>query len=84
MSIVDSRVLCCFEDHVVIQKNKQEHRYKYKKYLIPLEDDQPFQNNEEVVIISDYDFENLRKVIKKLRKDKKDLEEQLKKLKLEN
>jgi hypothetical protein len=73
MRIIESRVRSCIEEHVIIDKKMRERRFKYKRYNIPLNDDQPFQEDEAVKIISSNDFLTIQRMVKELRDDKKAL-----------
>lgn len=56
MRIIESRVRSCIEEHIIIDKKMREHRFKYKRYNILLNDDQPFKEDEAVKIISTDDL----------------------------
>jgi hypothetical protein len=51
MRIIESRVRSCIEEHIIIDKKMKERKFKYKRYHIPLNDDQPFLEDETVVIL---------------------------------
>jgi hypothetical protein len=70
MMIIESRVRSCIEEHVIIDKKMRERRLKYKRYNIPLNNDQPFQEDEAVKIISTDDFLKIQRMVKELKGDK--------------
>lgn len=77
MKIVDSRVRTCFEENLVAYKNKTPRTIKYKSYLILLDEKQPFVEDEEVKILSESDFELIRKMCRDLKRDKDNLLKQM-------
>jgi hypothetical protein len=70
MRIIESRVRSCIEEHVIIDKKMRERRFKYKRYNIPLNDDQPFREDEAVKIISLDNLLTIQRMMKELRDDK--------------
>lgn len=83
MHIVKAKVRKCFGERIFLDKMMTEHRWRYRKYLIILDDDQPFQNDAIVKIIDENDFEEIKNLLKKLTEDKSLLKNQLKDLKME-
>jgi hypothetical protein len=70
MRIIESRVRSCIEEHIIMDKKMRERRFKYKRYNIPLNDDQPFQEDEAVRIISLEDLLTIQRMVKELKEDK--------------
>lgn len=83
MYIVEAKVRKCFGERVILDKMMNEHMWRYRKYLILLEDDQPFENDARVKIITASDFEEIRNMLKQLTEEKSLLKSQLKDLKKE-
>ena len=70
MRIIESRVRSCIEEHIIIDKKMRECKFKYKRYNISLNDDQPFQEDETLKIISSDDFLIIQRMVKELKEDK--------------
>lgn len=83
MHIIEAKVRKCFGERVFLDKMMNEHRWRYRKYLIVLEDDQPFDPDAKVKIITENDFEEIKNMLKQLTEDKSLLKRQLKDLKKE-
>jgi DNA integrity scanning protein DisA with diadenylate cyclase activity len=83
LHVIEAKVRKCFGEKVVLDKKMMEHRWRYRKYMILLEDDQPFENHESVKIICKSDFEEIRSMVKGLGDDKNHLKCQVEDLKME-
>lgn len=70
-------IKACREEYIYLDKKLRERRYKVEKYIITLDEKSPFKNGEEITIISTKDYKLLVGAIKKLKKDKNSLMEQL-------
>ncbi len=83
MNVIEARVRKCFGERIVLDKKMREHKWRYRKYMILLEDDQPFTSDESVKIMNNDDFEEIRRMVKGLKNDKNHLKGPLKDLKME-
>ncbi|MDZ4172832.1 MAG: hypothetical protein U1C19_11785 [Methanobacteriaceae archaeon] len=72
-----TRVKSCSEEYKYYDKKLRERSYKLDKYIIVLEDKAPFKDFDEIIVISEEDFQKMVQAIKKLKNDKKDLLDQL-------
>jgi len=73
MKKATSRVRSCLEETFKIDGKMRIRTFKQEKSMVPLKDDHPFQENEEVIIISPKDCETILFMIKELEHDKKHL-----------
>lgn len=83
MHIVEAKVRKCYGEKVLLDKMMNEHRWRYRKFMILLDDDQPFKSDARVKIITESDYEEIRNMLKQLTEDKSLLKRQLKDLKKE-
>lgn len=58
----------------------RERRIETEKYIIQLDDTNPFQADDFVKVVNKKDFEKLGSIIQSLRKERKDLQDKNKKL----
>jgi hypothetical protein len=77
VKIVSSRVRCCVEESHIMDKKMRKRTFKYKKFMIPLSEDQPIQEDEEIKIMSEEDFILIQQICKELRDDKNNLLKQV-------
>lgn len=82
LKVIEARVRKCFGERIILDKKMREHRWKYHKYIITLDDNNPFQPDQQVKIMSNEDFEDIRKMVKQLRDEKDELQKQLQEQKL--
>jgi hypothetical protein len=80
MKIVGSRIRCCIEESQILDKKMRKRTFKYKKFMVPLSEDQPFQEDEEVKIMTEEDFRLIQRICKELREDKLNLLKQVENL----
>lgn len=81
LKVIEARVRKCFGERIILDKKMREHRWKYHKYIITLDDNNPFQPDQCVKIMSDEDFEDIRIMVKQLRDEKKEQQKQIDKQK---
>ncbi|MCK9150603.1 hypothetical protein [Methanobacterium alcaliphilum] len=82
MKSYESCVKSCSEEYTYYDKKLRERRYKFDKNIIVLDDNAPFTKGEIVRIMSEKDFQLLFEALKKLKKDKNDLINQIDNLKI--
>lgn len=81
MNIIRGRICTTIQQSELKIKNGPPRILKYERFMILLDDDQPFKVGEEVRIIGAEDFTHLQDLARDLRDDKKRLTEQLELLK---
>lgn len=81
MRVIEARIRKCFGERIILDKKMREHRWKYHKYIITLDDNNPFQPDQSVKIMSTEDFEDIRRMVKQLRDKKKEQKEEINQLK---
>jgi hypothetical protein len=77
MKIVSGQILVAVQEFTLKMKSERDQQVKINKYMILLDDEHPFHNDEPVQVVSREDFLQLQKRAKELRDDKQDLEHQL-------
>ena len=77
MKVYESRVRKCKDVSIIIDKKMRERRMEYEKYIIPLSDNNPFDVDEFVKIVSKNDFDKLGDMIKSLRNERNLLQQQV-------
>lgn len=43
LRVIEARIRKCFGERIILDKKMREHRWKYHKYVITLDDNNPFQ-----------------------------------------
>jgi hypothetical protein len=84
LNIIQTKVRKFFGEKIVIDKNMKEHRWKYRKYTIIIDDDQNFTDDESTQITCNNDFEEITHVIKGLKNDVNYFNIELNDIKMEN
>lgn len=82
MKIVDSRVKKCKDITIIIDKKMRQRKIEMERFMIPLNDNNPFQADDFVKIISKDDFEKIGSYLKALKHEKNQLNEEIKDLRL--
>lgn len=77
MKVYESRVRKCKGVSIIIDKTMRERRMEYEKYIIPLSDNNPFEVDEFVKIVSKSDFEKLGEMVKSLKNERDQLNQSL-------
>jgi predicted nucleic acid-binding Zn-ribbon protein len=80
MKIADSRVKKCKDITIIIDKKMRQRKIEMERFIIPLNDNNPFQVYDFVKIISKDDFEKLGSYIKALKHEKNLLNDKVKEL----
>jgi hypothetical protein len=70
MNMTDARVRKCKNVSILIDKKMREHRIEHDKYIIMLDENNPFIKDEQVKIISKADFEKLGGMLKSLKNER--------------
>ncbi|MGF7117604.1 hypothetical protein [Methanobacterium oryzae] len=77
LRIVEGRVRSCLEEHIIFDKKLRKRSYRLHKFMIPLNDNHPFTDDESVVVISKEDYDKLKANIIKIKDIKRNLEIQI-------
>ena len=77
MNMTDARVRKCKNVSILIDKKMRERRIEHDKYIIMLDENTPFEKDEQVKIISKTDFEKLGEMIKSLKNERNGFKKQL-------
>jgi BMFP domain-containing protein YqiC len=80
LDVVDARVKKCKDITILVDKKMRERRFETEKFIIQLDDTIPFQADDFVKIVSKEDFEKLGSILKSLRKDRNQLQDNVKRL----
>jgi hypothetical protein len=64
MDVIDARIMKCKDITIIVDKKMRHHKFEYEKFIIRLEDNNPFQADEFVKIIRKTDFDKLGDLIK--------------------
>ncbi|MCC7557913.1 MAG: hypothetical protein KO217_04390 [Methanobacteriaceae archaeon] len=84
MKITDSHIKKCIEEKIIIDKKMREHRWKFERFIVPLNDKHPFKADESVKVISHKDYQKIEKTFLELRKNNQNLQQQIEILNQEN
>jgi len=80
--IIEARVKRCQEEHTIIDKKLRKRSWSYRRYFIPLNDDQPFENEDTVKILSLEDFKRLKIHVSRVKEENDRLKLEIEKLNL--
>jgi hypothetical protein len=80
LDVIDARIRKCKNVSILIDKKMRERRIEHDKYIIMLDDNTPFGKDEHVKIILKDDFEKLGSILKTLKLERKQLQDQVKEL----
>ena len=70
----------CKDITVIVDKKMRERKFQYEKYIIRLEDNNPFQADEFVKILRKEDFDKLGDLINEVKNERDQLKVQVKNL----
>ena len=70
----------CKDITVIVDKKMRERKFQYEKYIIRLEDNNPFQADEFVKILRKEDFDKLGDLINEVKNERDLLKDQVKNL----
>ena len=70
----------CKDITVIVDKKMRERKFQYEKYIIRLEDNNPFQADEFVKILRKEDFDKLGDLINEVKNERDQLKDQVKNL----
>jgi hypothetical protein len=82
LNLIQTKVKKCFGERVVFDKKMKEHRWRYRKYNIILDEDQQCIDNDSKIVCNN-DFEEIRNIIKGFKNEDNHLMVELKDLKME-
>jgi septal ring factor EnvC (AmiA/AmiB activator) len=80
MDVIDARIMKCKDITIIVDKKMRERKIKYQKFIIRLEDNNPFQADEFVKIIRKNDFNKLGDLINSVKNELEQLKDQVKNL----
>jgi hypothetical protein len=80
LDVTDARVRKCKNVSILIDKKMRERRIEHDKYIIMLDENNPFGKDESVKIISKDDFEKLGKMLKSVKSERDNLKDQVRNL----
>jgi BMFP domain-containing protein YqiC len=80
LDVIDARVKKCKDITILVDKKMRERKFETEKFIIQLDDTIPFQADDFVKIVSKEDFEKLGSILKSLRKDRNQLQDNVKRL----
>ena len=70
----------CKDITIIVDKKMRERKFQYEKYIIRLEDNNPFQADEFVKILRKEDFDKLGDLINEVKNERDQLKDQVKNL----
>ncbi len=70
----------CKDITVIVDKKMRERKFQYEKYIIRLENNNPFQADEFVKILRKEDFDKLGDLINEVKNERDQLKDQVKNL----
>lgn len=76
LDVTDAMVRKCKNVSIFIDKKMRERRIEHDKFIIMLDDNTPFQGDEQVKIICKSDYEQFRNIVKTLEIERNSLKEQ--------
>ena len=80
MDVIDARIMKCKDITILIDKKMRNRKIEYEKFIIRLEDNNPFQTDEFVKIIRKEDFDKLGNLISEVKNEHDQLKDQVKNL----
>ncbi|MDI6723026.1 MAG: hypothetical protein QMD61_00105 [Methanobacterium sp.] len=82
MDVIDSRVRKCEDVSTVIDKKMRTRTIKFEKFIVPLTDNNPFDEGEFVKVLRKSDFEKIGELIKMVKGEREELRKEIKDLKI--
>jgi hypothetical protein len=80
VDVIDARIMKCKDITVIVDKKMRERKFQYEKYIIRLEDNNPFKADEFVKILRKEDFDKLGDLINEVKNERDQLKDQVKNL----
>jgi lipopolysaccharide export system protein LptC len=80
MDVIDARITKCKDITTLVDKKMRNRKFEYEKFIIRLEDNNPFQADEFVKIIRKNDFDKLGDLINDVKNERDQLKDQVKNL----
>jgi len=80
MDVIDARIMKCKDITILVDKKMRNRKIEYQKFIIRLEDNNPFQADEFVKIIRKEDFDKLGDLINSVKNERDQLNDQVKNL----
>jgi hypothetical protein len=80
VDVIDARIMKCKDITIIVDKKMRERKFQYEKYIIRLEDNNPFQADEFVKILRKEDFDKLGDLINEVKNERDQLKDQVKNL----
>jgi thiamine kinase-like enzyme len=80
VDVIDAMIMKCKDITVIVDKKMRERKFQYEKYIIRLEDNNPFQADEFVKILRKEDFDKLGDLINEVKNGRDQLKDQVKNL----
>jgi len=80
MEVIDARIMKCKDITIIVDKKMRERKIEYQKFIIRLEDNNPFQADEFVKVMRKSDFDKLGDLINSVKNERDQLKDQVKNL----
>jgi len=80
MDVIDARIMKCKDITIIVDKKMRNRKIEYQKFIIRLEDNNPFQADEFAKIIRKNDFNKLGDLINSVKNERDQLKDQVKNL----
>ena len=80
MDVIEARITKCKDITILVDKKMRNRKIEYEKFIIRLEDNNPFQADEFVKILRKEDFDKLGDLINEVKNERDQLKVQVKNL----